>query len=163
MHHYQKHCLCTPKQDLATFEGFKEVMGCSIAMESPARQKQPQLLFLLIEVEFQKWLSLHRSRDLIVGAFKFNKDITKPNDGKLVSEIQMETILFNDNQQHTPREAVTKLMPAIFLRELSSETVPPGLTWAPDPEGAEQAAEHPPSRASSPASRHSTPAAGTTG
>jgi len=61
----------------------------------PVRQKQPQLLpFLIIEVEFQKQLSLHRSRYLIVGAFKFKEDITKPTDGKLVSEIQMETTLF---------------------------------------------------------------------
>ena len=129
----------------------------------PVRQKQPQLiLFLLIEVEFQKWLSLHRSRYLIVGAFKFNKDITKPTNGKLVSDIQMETILFNDNQQHTPSEAVTKLMPAIFLRELSSEATPLGLTQAPDPDGAEQAAKRPPSRASSPAPGHSSPEAGPT-
>lgn len=75
-----------------------------------------------------------------MGAFKFNKDITKPTNGKLVSEIQMETIPFNDNQQHTPREAVTKLMPAIFLREISSEMIPLGLTWAPYPDGAEEAA-----------------------
>lgn len=73
-----------------------------------------------------------------MGAFKFNKDITKPTNGKLVSEIQMETILFNDNQQHSPSEAVTELMPAIFLRELSSEMIPAGLTQAPDPDGAEQ-------------------------
>jgi len=30
-------------------------------------------------------------------------------------------------------------MPAVLLRELSSETIPPGLTWAPDPAGAERA------------------------
>lgn len=73
-----------------------------------------------------------------MGAFKFNKDITKPTNGKLVSEIQMETILFNDNQQHSPSKAVTELMPDIFLRDVSSEMIPPGLTQAPDPDGAEQ-------------------------
>lgn len=108
-------------------------------------------------MEFQKWLSLHRSRYLILGAFKFNKDITKPTTGKLVSDIQMETILFNDNQQHTPSEAVTKPMPAIFLRELSSETIPPGLTQASDPDGAEQAAKHPPSWSPKPCSQAQLP------
>lgn len=108
-------------------------------------------------MEFQKWLSLHRSRYLILGAFKFNKDITKPTNGKLVSDIQMETILFNDNQQHTPSKAVTKPMPAIFLRELSSETIPPGLIQASDPDGAEQAAKHPPSWAPKPCSQAQLP------
>lgn len=75
----------------------------------------------------------------------------------------METILFNDSQQHTPSEAVTKLMPAVFLRDISLEVIPLGLTQAPDPDGAEEAAECPPSPASSRAPGHSSPAAGTTG
>lgn len=37
-------------------------------------------------------------------------------------------------------------MPAIFLRELYSETIPPGLLWVSDSDGSEEAAKCPPSQ-----------------
>lgn len=63
----------------------------------------------------------------------------------------METVFFNDNQ-HRPCKARLKLI--LFLREPSSEMIPV-FTWAPDVDGAEQAAKHPPSQVSSPAPGHS--------